>query len=433
MPAASWTDRLHAAVEQSAAPMALAFSGGLDSTVLLHVLANMPTARSRGLRALHVDHGLHAGSAEWERHCASVCEDLQLPYRGMRVDVDRRGSLEAAARESRYAALAGALLPGEWLLTAQHRDDQVETVLLRLLRGAGSAGLAGMREARLLAGHQLWRPLLDVPRAELEDYARAHRLDWLDDPSNRDQRHRRNLLRHAVLPLLREHWPQVDSALAASAHRLAEDADLVAQMALQALADCRGLDPASLRIPPLRQLPDALMRHVLRQWTASLGCAPVPASVLERVRDELMDAAGDASPRLAWQHAELRRYRDMLVCRLDPRPVEAGWSLDWDGSGPLRLPSPFGELRLLPAGSPLPAMRVRPRAGGERIALAGRPRQSLQHALQALGIPPWERERLPLLFDAADGELLAAGDLLLSARWQARLDASGRWLRWQPA
>jgi tRNA(Ile)-lysidine synthase len=428
-----WLARLQAAVERRAAPLALAYSGGLDSSVLLDALAAMPAARRHGLRALHVDHRLQPASADWAAHCVTTCDTLGLRCEVLPVDVvPAGGGLEAAARDARYAALGAALRNGETLVVAQHREDQAETVLLRLLRGAGGAGLAAMQEDRRFGSGALWRPLLDATRASLRAYAQARGLRWIDDPSNLDLRHRRNHLRHRVLPALREAWPQADAALAASARLLAEDAALIGQFAATALGEARGPQPSTLQIPRLLQQPPALRRHVLRRWLAEAGLPPPPASVLQRVGPELIEAAADAEPRLAWAGAELRRYRQLLYCRRSRPPPDRDWELRWNGSAALSLPPGFGCLQLLPAGTALPAaLIVRPRRGGELVQLPGRPRATLKQRLQESGMPPWERAGLPLLFEA-DGELLAAADRLLSERFERLLSERNLTLHWQP-
>jgi tRNA(Ile)-lysidine synthase len=417
----------------TAGPLAVAFSGGLDSTVLLHALAALPEARTRGLRALHVDHRLQAASSDWAAHCAATGAAMGIDVELLGVDVCPAGDgLEAAARSARYAALLGALRDDESLVLAQHRDDQAETVLLRLLRGAGSAGLAAMAEHGLRAGARLWRPLLELPRRTLLVYAEHHHLDWIEDPSNRDLRHRRNHLRHRVLPALREQWPQAAAALATSARLLAEDAALIDAMAQGALADVRGLDPRTLSTPRLCALPSALQRHVVRRWLQECGLPSPPASILSRIGPELLGAATDGEPRLRWAGSAITRYRELLHCSRDADPVDATWERHWNGRLPLELPAGFGWLGLSPAPLQHWAMTVRPRQGGERIRLPNRKRSSaLKKVLQALAIPPWERRRLPLLF-ADDGELLAAGDLVLSGRMAAFLDEHACTLRWQP-
>jgi tRNA(Ile)-lysidine synthase len=423
----------HSLLLQPPGPLAVGFSGGLDSSVLLHALAALPEARARGLRALHVDHRLQPASADWARHCAGFCAGLGIAFECRAVTVEPAGhGLEAAARDARYQAFEHWLQPGETLLLAHHRDDQIETLLLRLLRGASGAGL-GMPAQRRLGRGRLWRPLLETGRDALLAYARTCQLDWIDDPSNADPRHDRNFLRHQVLPLLRQRWPRADPALAASARLLAEDAELIERMTDDVLAAAIGDDPHTLALAPLRPLSPVLVRHLLRRWLRGLGLPLPPASILQRLQTELIDAGVDRQPCLRWGEVELRRHRDRLHAGRCQPAVARDWSLDWDGSRTLPLPGSFGSLTLEPAVAALLPMRVQPRRGGERILLPGRPRRSLKHLLQELGLPPWQRARLPLLFAADDGELLAAGDHAVSARLQCLLDERGLSLRWQPA
>jgi tRNA(Ile)-lysidine synthase len=275
--------------------------------------------------------------------------------------------------------------------------------------------------------------LLENGRDALLAYAQAFQLDWIDDPSNADPRHDRNFLRHHALPLLRQRWPQADPALAASARLLAEDAELIEQMAGDALAAAAVAEPDALSLPALRALPSALARHVLRRWLRGLALPLPPASILQRLHGELIDAGADRQPCLRWGEVILRRHRDRLHAGRRMPPAAGDWSLDWDGSQPLPLPAGFGTLMLQPAATALLPMRVQPRRGGERILLPGRPRRPLKHLLQELGLPPWQRAFLPLLFACDDGELLAAGDLAVSARLQALLAARGLNLHWQRA
>jgi len=185
--------------------LAVAFSGGMDSSALLHALAQLPAARARDLRAMHIDHGLHADSAAWSEHCRAVAAELDVALDVVRVEVERnRGTgLEDSARVARRAAFARLLLPGAILALAHHRNDQAETVLLKLLRGAGPEGLGGMRDLRDFGAGYLWRPLLAESRSTLLAYAHEYELHWLDDPSNSDMTLRRNFLRGDILPRLR--------------------------------------------------------------------------------------------------------------------------------------------------------------------------------------------------------------------------------------
>ncbi|MDY0021490.1 tRNA lysidine(34) synthetase TilS [Arenimonas caeni] len=411
-------------------PVAIACSGGLDSTVLLHWLAAGPALRTRGLRVIHVDHGLHPQSAEWAEACRSNCEALGLEMMLRRVVVRDAGEgLEAAARDARYAAFAELQRPGEVLALAHHRDDQAETVLLRLLRGAGD-GLAAMRPIRPFGSGWLWRPLLEQPRAWIESYARRHALHWVEDPSNASDRHDRNFLRHHVLPRLQERWPQAGAALARSAALLATQADLLAGEDARRLAQVQGLDPATLSVPALLAEPPAWRARLLRAWLAGLGLPPLPTDATATIGAELLPARPDASARFAWSGAVIHRWRDLLHAAPERPALPADWSAQWSGESPLALPT-GDTLSLEPPARFDRPLRVHARQGGERLVLPGRQHHSeLKHALQDLGVPPWERARLPLL-SADDGTLLAAGDLIISALladWLATRAVRLRWI-----
>jgi tRNA(Ile)-lysidine synthase len=424
-------------------PILVGLSGGLDSSVLLHWLAEQPTIRTQGLRALHVHHGLHPDADQWGEHCRNLCQQLGLGFEIARVDVRHTLGLgpEAAAREARHAAFAEHLQTGETLALAHHRDDQAETVLLRLLRGSGSEGLAAMRDTRPFAAGRIWRPLLGTPRADLLAYAGAHSLAWIEDPSNQDTRLDRNFLRHRVLPVLAERWPHATAALAQSARWLEEDATLLEGEALYRLREVVGSAPNTLSVPALLALDPAWRSRVLRYWRRSLDFSPWPESAHLVIESQLLVTRPDALPEYRWPGGVLRRWRDRLY--LDhPRPsLPEEWCCDWDGRATLELPT-GDSLALLPGKgvrvkfheakstlTPFPVL-VRARHGGERIQLPGRDHShSLKHVLQAQGIPPWERARMPLLF-AADGELLAAGDAILSARWLREASAHDCRLHW---
>ncbi|TNJ34244.1 tRNA lysidine(34) synthetase TilS [Arenimonas terrae] len=413
-------------------PVAVAFSGGQDSTVLLHLLADDPAIRARGLRALHVDHGLHADSARWAETCASACAALGVDFASRRVAVRDSGhGLEAAARAARHRALLDWQLDGELIALAHHRDDQAETVLLRLLRGSGD-GLSAMRSQRAFGRGWLWRPLLAVPRAELQRFAESRGLAWIEDPSNASERHDRNFLRHRVLPLLGERWPQAPVALARSAALLATQADLLAGEDARRLAMLQGLDPARLDLPGLMAQPAAWRDRLLRAWVRALQLPPLPGDATRTIDAELLAERDESRGEFRWAGAVIRRWRDGLHAGRVQAPLPPVWQAEWDGLAPLALPG-GGTLALEPAGGFEGPVSVRARAGGERLVLPGRGHSSeLKQVLQDLGLPPWERERLPLLF-ADDGELLAAGDVVVSARLSAWLQAGARRLRHTPA
>lgn len=414
------------------APLLVGYSGGLDSTVLLHALARH--AGADRLRALHVDHGLQAESGEWAEHCRQACDALGVPLEIRRVDVRENGrGPEAAARDARYAAMAAVMQPGEVLALAHHRDDQAETFLLRALRSSGVDGLAAMRRWRGFGPGRLWRPLLDTGRDVLQSYAHAQRLRWVEDPGNAGVEFDRNYLRNTVLPALAGRWPHAAAALAQSASLCAQASSLLSTHDHAHLAEVQAGAPDRLSRQALLALEAATRSRVLRAWAAALGLPPLPAGGVERLQRDLVPARPDAEAAYRWQNAEIRAWRDMLQAGPFPPPLPPVWRQDWDGTGTCVLPG-GDTLQLGPRMPEAPLeMEVHARRGGERIRLPGRGhRHALKHVLQDLGIPPWERGCMPLLSTPA-GELLAAGDRILSATFSDWLERHGLRLHWHRA
>lgn len=414
------------------APLVVGLSGGMDSVVLLHALAMLPEARARGLRAVHVHHGLHAEADGWLRHCEAACAALDVPLRSVRVEVPRDGGegLEAAARHARHGAFAAELGEGDVLALAHHRDDQAETFLLRALRGSGADGLGAMRAWRRFGHGWLWRPLLGYPRARLLAYAQGHDLRWVEDPGNRDPRFDRNFLRQQVLPLLGERWPRALASLARSAELSGEAADLLANEDADCLARLRTADAHVISRDGLQALPAARRARVLRRWVEELGLPPLPAEGVVHVETQILEAREDADPRFRWHGAEIRAWRDLVHAGLTRTPLAADWTCEWNGTTALPLPD-GSQLLLLGATGFGRSLRVHARQGGERIVLPGREHShALKHVLQELGVPPWVRERLLLLSDHS-GELLAAGDIACSATFDTWLRERGARLLWR--
>ncbi|WP_222564947.1 tRNA lysidine(34) synthetase TilS [Novilysobacter antarcticus] len=414
------------------APLLVGFSGGLDSTVLLNALARDPAVRRRGLRAIHIHHGMQADADRWTVHCNSVCDSLGIPLDTIRVTVrvDGRGT-EAAARDARHAAFAGLMERGDVLVLGHHRDDQAETFLLRALRGSGVDGLASIRRWREFAPGRLWRPLLDTSRETLLAYATAHGLRWIEDPSNTDSSFDRNFLRQQVLPLLRSRWPGAESAFARSAALCGEAQQLLDDGDASALAACTGRNPRVLSRAALRTLPAARRARVLRRWIAGLGLPALPAHGVARIESDLLPARADALARFQWSGAVIHAWRDGLHAGAMQDTVPEGWKATWDGREPLSLPNGS---RLALEGAPvLPwTCHVTTRRGGERITLPGRTHShSLKHLLQDLDVPPWQRPNLPLLM-RTDDSVLAVADLVYAKEFADWLDLHGATLRWLP-
>jgi tRNA(Ile)-lysidine synthase len=421
----------HALRDLPKRPVCVGFSGGLDSTVLLHLLATSSEADLCGLRAIHVHHGLHADADAWAANALSVCTALGVPLAVAHVEVvkDDGTGLEAAARASRHAAFQDALRDGEVLALAHHRDDQAETFLLRALRASGPDGLGAMRRWRRFGQASLWRPLLECPRSGLLAYALVHGLQWIDDPTNVDTALDRNFLRHRVLPLLRERWPLADAAFARSAALSAEAAGLLAEEDARALVAVREPDARLVDVDRLRLLPVSRRARVLRGWIEELHLPALPAQGVARIEADLLDAAADANATFAWSGAVIQRWRNVLHADVQRAPLPPDWQVEWTGQQPLALPG-GGSLQLLGHDGFDAPMRVRARIGGERIVLPRRAHShALKHVLQELDVPPWVRARLPVLVDA-EGEVAAAGGLVFSDRFDHWLRSHAARIEW---
>ena len=423
----------------------MALSGGRDSVALLHALRAAVASSSLPLRVvgLHVHHGLQAQADEWDVFCASLCRDWQLPFYSRRVAVSQQHGegLEAAARRARYAALeamcdeAGA----ELLLFAHHLDDQVETVLLRLFRGSGLAGLGGMPRLRRLGPRQqivLLRPWLDVARDDIDAYCAAHALAWIDDPSNDDPRFARNALR-GQMPALVAAFPALRANVAQAAAHLAQAGELLDGLAMQLMAglvrpprDAGTI--AELDLAGLRALSSAQADTVLRLWLRDLGTQAPSTARLSAMRAQLIEHEG-GEPAIHHEALVLHRFQGRVLARnAGPAIASGDLALAWQGEASLAVPAWHGELRFtrddtygLPEAALRQPLRLAARQGGERIVLRpGGPARALKQAYQEAGVPMARRARLPLLW--AGGQLVFAAGLGMHRRWPDA-PASPRW------
>jgi len=400
------------------AQLCVAFSGGADSTALLAAAAALRGRYRCRVRALHVNHHLQPGASGMARSARATARSLGVPCRVIDapVAVARGDSPEAAARDARYAALQAALRPGEWLLLAQHQDDQVEALLLQLLRGAGVAGLAAM-PAR--AGRML-RPLLEFQRGQLLDYLRRRSIAWTEDPSNADDRFGRNYLRLRVLPLLRARWPGLGTAVCRSAALAAEARSLLAARAATQLEDAHV--GTALSVPVLRRLPVPDRHNALRYWLELRGLPMPDQSRLHEIAGPMLRARDDAQPLVRWRGGLVRRHGGLLHAVAEPAgagavaaPERGPATVQWHWLRQSRLALPDGaalELCPDPRGSlsraALPArVTVAFRDGGDAESGPAGGRR-LKRRLKAAATRPWRRGAVPLLYD---GELLlAVGD-----------------------
>ncbi|NKB46321.1 MAG: tRNA lysidine(34) synthetase TilS [Legionellales bacterium] len=395
--------------ELAPAPLWVGYSGGLDSTVLLHWLTTQyPVDR---ITAVHINHQLHPAANDWQAHAQQFCQHLGVNWQCQTVQVstDAGQSLEEAARIARYEAFASQVPPGGHLLLAHHRQDQLETMLLQLLRGSGVQGLAAMPTIRCWRQRSVHRLMLTVSRADILHYAQTHQLHWIEDATNHDLTFARNQLRHQLIPMMQRYWPGAEQTITRSAHLCGEAAELLQDLAALDYAGCQHFNRHQLLITPLRRLSPARQRNVLRYWIAQLGYRAPNYDKLIALQTDLLLARLDANPIVRWGTVEVRRYRDILFVHPLLSPIDTSEYWQWDLTQPLKLPGTLGQLTAIqvaadqPLGTDLPMgetqVTVRLRQGGESCYLPGRAgRRSLKKLFQTWGIPPWQRDRLPLIF-----------------------------------
>jgi tRNA(Ile)-lysidine synthase len=424
--------------------LVVAVSGGADSAVLLAVAAELAAgspATIASLRALHVDHGLAgarplaAAAAAAARRCGIALETRHVAV----LDLDDQG-LEAAARRARRGAFVAALAPGEVLLTAHHLEDQAETLLLQLLRGAGLRGLAAMPALITLGAGRMVRPLLAVPRATLRATAAARQLPWHEDPMNADPAFDRNYLRHAVWPAIVARWPAAATTVARAAGHIASGQALLDTASQARLVDIA--DGPALRVGALAALPTAERRELLRHWLRERGL-PLPSTQrIEAIERDVLGATPGAHPRMAWAGAELCRERDRLYA-FAPLPLlpfgapvalpPPGATVDLGALGHIVVSSGHSGAAIV-AGVAA-ALTLGPRRGGERLRhRAGAPRRPVKDLLREAGVPPWTRARAVFVHEGT--ELVAVVLPLVTwvaEEWRARDGEPGIVLAWQGA
>jgi tRNA(Ile)-lysidine synthase len=420
-------------------------SGGRDSSCLLAALAQplagarATCARALPLRAVHVDHGLQVASSAMRAAGAALCRRFGVPLQVVRVEVNVAGgeSIEAAARVARYRAFAGVMQPGECLLTAHHALDQAETLLLQLLRGAGLKGLSAMPVCRPLAQGWQLRPLLDIVPGELHRLGETLAVEAADDPMNRDPRFDRAYLRREVWPRIERRWPAAAASLARAAQHLGEAQASLDTSTRRSVERLR--DGDALSVSGLRALPGRERLHVVRHWLNQAAVEPPSTARLDEALRQILTAKMDHEPAVQWGEHVLRRYRDRLFLTASVVPA-MGEALDWPVAAGSRLPlgAGLGALRWVERAGGLDPTRlpatasVRRRRGGETLKTGPRARtQSVQHLCQALGVLPWLRDALPMVY--AGDTLIAVGDLWQDARSSVALDSVGLGCLWEDA
>jgi tRNA(Ile)-lysidine synthase len=416
----------------------LAYSGGLDSSVLLHLLVQVNKTLPFQLSAQHVHHGLSTNADAWADFCVSTCKQLNVPIVISTVKVENAGlGIEAAARAARYQALQKS--EANFMLLAHHQDDQAETFLLQLARGAGVKGLAGMA----VASGKLLRPLLDAPRRALLDYAKQHRLTWIEDESNADTKFDRNFMRHEILPVLAKQYPAIRQTISRSAQHMAEANDLLDEIAEQDVKIC--INSQQLNLQLLQSLSQARIHNALRWWLVQNDCNLPSAAQLQQITQQLFAAKTDAMVKIKVSDSHtLQRYRDCAFLQQNVEAVPV-INLLWQGEDVMQLPDGSRLVFSQTLGQgfalnrvPNIKLRIQYRQGGERFRPdLGRPSRSLKTVLQTCEIAPWQRAQLPLIF--MDETLVIipramipnlGADCLVDASYQAEPNEMGLQIRW---
>ena len=424
--------------------LTVGLSGGLDSVVLLHLLKQLAGALDFRLAAHHVNHQISPNAPAWVDFCANICQAWDVPFATTAVDVPRKASdgLEAAARHERYRVLDG--LDADFIVLAHHQDDQAETFLLQLFRGAGVLGLSSMPEARVgqrrcrpaSSSPVYLRPLLDVPRSSIKDYALKHGLRWVEDESNADRKFTRNFIRHEIFPLLNKRFPAGVANVAQAAAHCAEASQLLDELA--GLDAETGLRDGRLDVAALDRLSPARAKNLLRFFLRSHGLPMPDQGRLQEMLRQLCTARADRQLRLLHGGLELRRFRNQIYA---VRPVAARKQqadFRWHGETEIMFPELGGRLCFVPqVGMGVDAgqlrdkrLSLRCRSGGERLKLGrNRPTRSLKNLLQESAMPPWGREHLPLLY--VDNRLAWVADVGLDVEFQTPQGEPGVLLKWE--
>jgi tRNA(Ile)-lysidine synthase len=433
--------------------LTIALSGGVDSVVLLDLLVPLASQMQLPFSAVHVNHGISPNADKWSEFCRNLCQSRNIPLEIARVKVARGPgtSLEAAAREERYRIFRG--LQTDYIVLAQHLDDQAETLLLQLLRGAGVKGLSAMpvvRTVRKEMGEtvsvnsipaldgrpRLLRPLLDVSRREIEDYASARALQWITDESNDEISFDRNFLRHELFPLMEKRFPAYRTTFLRASRHMAEASALLDELAEVDSAQCAV--PGKLHVEDLRKLDFPRARNLLR-YTLMQHAVILPSTVkLEEILRQLLSSCPDTKLHVVFGNTEIRCFRDRVHIRKVEAIPKACWHLVWRGEEQLLIPELGGTLRFtrcMGAGIGLQKINEQPvtirlRQGGERLRTdRNRPRRSLKNLLREASLPPWQRQRLPLIFSGE--QLIYVPGIGVDCDFQAADDEQGVLVEWQ--
>ena len=399
----------------------IGYSGGIDSHVLLHLCASMAHLKEK-ITAVYVHHGLQLEADAWAEHCKKTATGLGVDFKVIRVDAiaGQGESPEEVARNARYTALRTLIETDDLLLVAQHREDQLETVLLQLFRGSGLSGLSAMPAFMNFGKGVLLRPLLNTPKIAVEVYAKLHNLSWIEDPSNQSNNFNRNFLRNAIVPLLKQRWPACDKTVARSAGHCAEAQLLLSEQTKKLFLPIFNVLDETLSISKLMAYSLTQQRLVIREWFQMLNLKMPSQAFIERIQSDVISARPDSDPLLSGKGYCIRRYRDKLYC-LKVAGAEKIVASIWPKMQTLFSFSAGQALYFMPSSAGIcydkwqkSTVVVKARSGGEKISLPGRKgHHDLKQLFQEAGIAPWERAGIPLIY--LDDKLAVVGNLWISA------------------
>lgn len=442
--------------------LVIGYSGGLDSSVLLH-LCRQNQARFQALgvelSAVYIDHQLQAESAQWADFCQHQCESYQIPFQSIPVNAqaEKRQSPEAAARDARYAAFRELLTQQDCLVTAHHLSDQAETLLLQMLRGSGPKGLAAMPAYKAFYHSHQFRPLLNASQAEILAYAQTERINWIDDQSNLDRRYKRNFLRHEVIPVLKQQWPALEKTLHRVTQLQAQSVEILQEVAQSDLQACRYSSSTQgdleffedwqvLCLAPLQALSSARINNLVQFWLRHCQIPVLNEKLLQRLQQELIFGARDNQALIQWQANQqafaMRRYQDFLIIeseiefdsdRIFGLPIDDGESLDLQ-FGTIQVEAEINHLQSVRPPAAISRSKlgerveIRFRQGGEKFALSEATHHSLKKWLQEQQIPYWLRDKIPLVYSGE--RLVQVGQHLVDKSYAARSQEDSLFITW---
>ena len=422
--------------------IAVAFSGGLDSSVLLHSLVGIPEFKEK-VFAIHVNHGLSPNSKSWIKHCDKFCSGLGVNFIPLTIELENSKTNENILRKARYEALFSCLKQGDVLCTAHHQDDHIETILFRILRGTGIKGLAGIEKYSQMEGIDLIRPLISYSKKDLLDYADKFEVNWIEDESNEDLSISRNFIRKKVIPNLKnDNWPEYKNSISYLSIKAKEANEILDEIAYLDLKLCASESLDRLSILKIKELSHARAMNVLFTWLGINTHLGVSNKLTDQVYKSIILASESSNPVVTFGKKgqkgsfQIRRFNNFLhhlpLTETETLSNKKVWKRNSDD--PLELPT--GTLSMQVAlGKGIstqltePGISIKGRIGGERCKPEGRSKsQKLKKLFQEYGVPPWVRDRIPLVY--VGDQLAAVSDLWVCDEFVAKKDERGIVLSW---